>query len=554
MRAVKMSVKTVKVLATVGWLALAPLGSSADWSWEMPGEVYKEMDFSFRASVDRASKIFSQACEAERRGVRVTDLVPRFRAAVAEWRKLQIQAEAENFDETLISYSLFMQAYSRERAHDRHEAMKLYGELIDLHPDVEWIVIPAKYRVASCHYALGENKKGDRAIDAFIDEKANDGHTLMANALNTQAWRFWREGKYEEAMDDWQRILDDRYYANNRNLWNETRDLLIMLSLVTGDFDHFEDMVFQGVKDGDDKGRYERCRWAVDRAFLSVVHGYWGFRERCAERYPDEKERKKKLEESRRWFVKWFDGQRSIYEKTGHGTDYLFASLNVTLRFVGEKESAQVLARVKDYLRSEKKEDAVNARANEAINILIDAGKVDWARTIPDFMKGVLTQVWARYQIERRVSNWKDAIKHLEEYIARKPEASALRNAKGELAWICHYRVDQIERAVKLYLEIDDPPGTLWELVDCYRRLGKKKEAYTLLDEIASIFENQAARAVYAQAQYREQDGEKQKAITLYKRLLSQPEWKKTGESSSAHQALERLGVATGGAMTNEVR
>ena len=51
-----------------------------------------------------------------------------------------------------------------------------------------------------------------------------------------------------------------------------------------------------------------------------------------------------------------------------------------------------------------------------------------------------------------------------------------------------------------------------------------------------------------------EEDGNVKQAIAIYRRLLSQPEWKKTAESSWAHQALERHGVATGGAVVNEVR
>ena len=546
---------TNRIAAALCLMALAPLvAAAAGWSWEMPGSVYKELDFSSRAGVDRAAKIFNQALDAARRGVRVTDLVPRYRAAVAEWRKVQIQAEAENFDETLISYSLFMQAYSRERAHDLNEAIKLYGELVDLHPDVEWVFIPAKYRLAACHLALGESRKGHRAIDEFVADKAHDGHVLMANALNTQAWRLWGERRYEEAMDDWLRILDDRYAANNRDLWNATHDLLVVMSLVTCDFDRFDEMVFSGVKEDDAKGRYERCRWALDIAFRSIVYGHWGFGERTAERYPDKSERDRKMSEARKWFVDWFAARRETYEKTGHGTDYLFSSLRMCVYLGTADQTAKCLEKVKAYLRSEKNEGTVNSRANEAIGILLERGKADMARTVPDLMKGVLNQCWARYSIESRVGNWKGAAQNLEEYIARKPDPASLKRAKWALADIFRERLGEVEKAVKLYQEIDDPPGTLWALVDCYRRLGKKKEAYVALDEIASIFDKEAARAVLRQAQYREQDGEKAKAIALYKRLLSHPEWKKSGESSQAHQALERLGVATGGAMTNEVR
>lgn len=546
---------TMRISAVLLLLALAPLGAAADGrSWEMPAEVYRELDFSSRAGVDRAARVFAQACDAAQHGVRVADLAPRYRAAVAEWRKVQIQAEAENFDETLISYSLFMQAYARERAHDTNEAVKLYGELVELHPDVGWIALPAKYRIAVCHLSLGERKKGRREIDEFVADRTHDGHALMADALDTRAWSLWEERRYGEAMDDWLRILDDRYAANNRDRWNATLDLLVAVSLAACDFDRFDETVFAGVKESDVNGRCERCRRALDCAFRSVVHGQFGYRERCAERYPDAKERDRKAAEARRWFAQWFEGFRETYEKAGHGTDYLFAVLRTSLYFGSDAQTAKHLDDCIRYLREEKNESVVNARADEAIGVLLGCGKTDMARTVADTMKGALAQGWARYTIESRAGDWKGAVQHLEEYIARKPDPAMLKRAKWALADICRERTGEAERAVRLYREIDDPPGTLWALVDCYRRLGKKNEAYATLDEIASIFDKEAPRAVIRQAQYREQDGERDRAIALYRRLLSHPEWKKSGESSQAHQALERLGVATGGAMTNEAR
>ena len=107
--------------------------------------------------------------------------------------------------------------------------------------------------------------------------------------------------------------------------------------------------------------------------------------------------------------------------------------------------------------------------------------------------------------------------------------------------------------AIKLYEDINQPPGTLWDIQWCYRRLGEKKKAQGTLDEI-TFFPDQAARAVWTKAEYFREDGEKDKAIALYRRLLSQPEWKKTQESSLAHQRLEAWGIATGGAVINEVR
>ena len=107
---------------------------------------------------------------------------------------------------------------------------------------------------------------------------------------------------------------------------------------------------------------------------------------------------------------------------------------------------------------------------------------------------------------------------------------------------------------MKIYQDLNDPPRSLWGLAEALRESGKKNESYTTLTEIASIFPNDAPNAVLRMAQWKERDGDKEKAIALYRRLLSHPKWKQSSASSEAHQALERFGIATGGAMTNEVR
>lgn len=535
-------------------LAALPLLAFGEWSWEMPGSVYKELDFSFRAGVDRASKIFREAEDAARRGVRVTDLVPRYRAAVAEWRKVQIQAEAENFDETLLAYATFMQAYGRHKAHDINEAIKLYEETLELHPEVLWVDVAAKWQLACAYGELGNQRKRDQEVDEFIAEQTFDGNTLMANALSSRADRYWRQGKIDDAKEDWRRILGACYRQNNWPIWNGVRETLITLALASGDISAFEGFIFEDVKPDDVKGQYEACARGVGRAWSTVLDGAYGYWNHLEKLYPKEKERKAHIEKNRRWFLAWFDQQQPIYEKSGHGIDYLFTSLSLSVRLGDDKETEKRLQKVIAYLRGEKDAGTRNSRVQSVIGMLLSAGRNDQARQMPDFMAGVLLQVWTRYDIEHRLKNYKAAEQYLKEYIERKPGAAEVKKAKWRLAELYRGPLGQIDKAIALYLELDEPPATLWCLQDCYRAAGKKKDSYRVLDELASIFESEAPRAVMTQARYREQDGEQKLAIALYRRLLSHPEWKKSGESSAAHQALERLGVATGGAMTNEVR
>ena len=145
---------------------------------------------------------------------------------------------------------------------------------------------------------------------------------------------------------------------------------------------------------------------------------------------------------------------------------------------------------------------------------------------------------------------------YLTEYIGTQPppDPGALKGAKYDLAWYYRHRLGEPAKADKIYQELDDPPKSLWGLAAAFRESGKKKEAYTTLTELTSVFPDEAANAVLRYAQWKEADGEKEKAIGLYRQLLKNPKWKQSGASSQAHQALERYGIATGGAMTNEVR
>jgi len=109
------------------------------------------------------------------------------------------------------------------------------------------------------------------------------------------------------------------------------------------------------------------------------------------------------------------------------------------------------------------------------------------------------------------------------------------------------------EKAIPLFIEIADPPASLWALQECFWRVGKKSQAQATLTEIASIFPPEAARAMYQKADYYQRDNDKAQAIAHYRRILAHPDWKKSGEASNAHQRLEQLGVETGGAVIHGV-
>ncbi|MHC4885620.1 MAG: hypothetical protein ACYTGH_11100 [Planctomycetota bacterium] len=72
------------------------------------------------------------------------------------------------------------------------------------------------------------------------------------------------------------------------------------------------------------------------------------------------------------------------------------------------------------------------------------------------------------------------------------------------------------------------------------------------LTEVISMFPDWAARGVYQKAEYYRADGEKKKAVALYRQILKHEKWKKTREASGAHQRLEEWGFETGGGDIDE--
>ena len=141
----RFSMRPAAVFAAFALAAAAPaFGWEWEWNWRMPGDIYKGLEFESRNAVDRAYKATSAAMDAERARARPTDLVPRFRAAAAEWRKVEIQAESDNTSDALLAYAGFMQGYTRMKAHDVNEAVKFYGQVVDLYDDERWIAFPAR--------------------------------------------------------------------------------------------------------------------------------------------------------------------------------------------------------------------------------------------------------------------------------------------------------------------------------------------------------------------------------------------------------------------------
>lgn len=525
-------------------------------SWRIPVSEYRDLDFTVRSGIDRASKLFKSAVDFERGGGKVTEVIPRFRAAAAEWRKVQVQAEAENFNETVAAYSVFMQAYSKELSHDRNDAVKLYSEVIDIYPDVKFVALMAYYRLGCTQLAMGDLKRGMETVNSLVNEYGDEVDSVLADAMLMLADHLWNEKKTAEAQAKWTAMLDNAYCKNCYDQWNAARRNLMMTSFMAGDFEQFKTALFAEMPEGSSAEMIKR----IDEAY-SAYNGYFisghhsgRFQQFFEAAVPNAGDRSKRIAAKKKEFAVWFNGQGSVYEKANLGGRFKMMEFRIAVFTEGGEKLPQLLGSVKKLISAEKDIKTQVDYADGVIDSLRRIKRCDLARSVPDCVRSPLSAAWMRYEIEAGEHKWKEALVFLEEYLLHKPSSEQVKRVKYIMAEIYRDRLADYERAEKLYLDINDPPRSLWDLQLTYRKMGKKTQSYQLLNEIASIFPQQAANAVLTAARYYEEDGQKSKAISLYRQLLTHPEWKKSGASSQAHQALERYGIATGGAMINEVR
>lgn len=547
------------VFAFAALAALAPMRLSAwEWSssWRLRGDVYRTLDFSVRAAIDRATKAFEKALRDDESGrLSEQDRISVYRAAAAEWRKVQVQSETGDFDERVIAYSVFLQGCARERARDSNEALKLYGEVIELYPDIVYASLPAKFRLGSLQIAMGEGRKADITLGDLLDDPASQGSLIRAAALLLAGDRLWNSGKFVEGEKCWSEIISDGMKFAGPSRRSRARDRLMTVAMVSADFVRLDELSMLDRADNNQQ-RYEAARMVFDfsRNIIGGNQRHMGYAWRLSKLCPSESERKKRNERVRKAFFPWFASKRPMYEATGRIVDYLSDALIVAMLSGSGKEIDAKTADIEKFIRARKYDWTSLRIAHSAKNILCDARRFDQARRFPELLKKPLDAAWMRYEIESRAGKPAAAVVHLEEYLALKPPPDNARRAKRELAGLCRDHLGKYDKAIAIYQELNDPPGTLWDLHYTYRKAGRKNESYQVLTELESVFPREAPRAFLIHAQCLEADGKIKQAIALYRRLLSQPEWKKTHESSLAHQALERHGIATGGAVVNEAR
>ena len=191
-------------------------------------------------------------------------------------------------------------------------------------------------------------------------------------------------------------------------------------------------------------------------------------------------------------------------------------------------------------------------RAVAFIRKLREMKRITEAKLFLDLIQDPVKRAWTGAEIGWTARDGNYIVECLKP-IEAMPDPSVADSAKRNHAKCCQELLKDYDGAIKLYEEAPQPPATLWSVADCHRAAGRKPKAQAVLDEICSMFPNDAPNAMLRKGDWYRDDGDKKNAIGCYRRILAHAEWKKAGAASQAHQRLEAFGIGTGGAVLNDV-
>ena len=514
-----------------------------DWTWVFPSSTYKEIDMAPRSAVDRASKLMTDG-EKRRDQRQNNESISAFRAAAQEWDRFG--TEFLDSSEEALAYASFLKGYCLHMAKDRNKAIEAYTECVDLYDGLAAAGCAIYWR--GCAY--GDNGQGSRARqdwELLADSEDYERLPLRFSACNRLASSLWENGKIDEAIAAWQVVADgDR--AIHKKAFDEAQKSLFNARMLA-DFSGVAAEVSSSDKPADDLVKdideFRRRAWDI------AGNGWWRdpyFKSQASKKFKDVGAW---MNDYRKKVLEWFDKQKAAYEAANRSWDHAFASFDFWRNFDKKAASAKVPA-LGEMLRKTTDDKARDDRAVALIERLNWSQLYTEAGLVLECMKNPNRKAWAKHDIDGAKGDWKAAAADLAP-IESDPDEQTAGRAKREHAWICQNRLSEFDTAIKLYNDAPDPPGTLWRIAECYRGAGDKQKAFRQLVEIASVFPNEAARAMLQQGRWYNQDGDKKKAIGSFRQILANAEWKKTQAASDAHQELERLGIATGGAVVNEV-
>lgn len=516
----------------------------ASWSWKIPVNKYRNLDLSQRASVDRAQDLLVKGEAAERKREE-QEAITSYRAAAAEWKRFC----AEFFDapESAIAHCMFMQAYSTHMSKSRMAAIKMYTEVCDLYIEDEDIRVASLFWRGQAYMDSGDTGKAIADWTEIVKDEVAMDHLLAGVALERLADFMWKSAKWDEAEKYWDKIVKNKNKMQVVTVNTAYRSLMSKKAL-QGQWNEVTALV-EDARDNS-KGRADLAGNFYWSAWFWVYNDWRS--SYYEKRMKGKEEIEKRLVQFRKELVSWYERSASWFIEAGREWDHSLALFERRCLLDASKKSELAAAMAKSLKESAVEADEKEKRAKRLIDLFKKLELYIEARIMLELIPDQVNRLWTGYQIEDSAKEYKASLAILDQ-LEKNSDPDVVKRAKKTRAYVYKDKTHEYDKAVPIFIDLAEPPETLWALQDCYRKMGKKNEAQQTLTEIASMFPPEAAKAMFQKAEYYRQDDAKKEAIAHYRRIMNHPEWKKSPESSRSHQALEKLGIDSGGAVIHDV-
>ena len=533
------------------------------WQWNLPAMRYQRLNLSQRASVDRGNDLFTRGENAmrqsdwerrhgneTRRAAQDRDAIASFRASATEWRRFGM--EFVNAPEYIMGYTQFMQGLSLYGARDRYAAVRILTEVIDLYEEIPDIVVPALFWRGRAFADSGDTVKATTDWQMIVDTPEYMAHPLYFTAMLDLARQEWNRMRFDAAASRWERLIAMDEEKVPRDVLDDARTQLIIWYGFQDTWDRVTPLV-EAMARGNANRQIE-LNWHFLNHFWHFLGHDWrtSYFDKVY-RKPEDAERA--IAKVRLGIVNWFEKQAEVYVPFGDVRVWEHA-LQVFRyrRWIDNKRGPELAMALAKRMREDEGLDVATRqrRAGELIDALTQAEMFIEARSVLEQVTSPVQRLWNLYTIEHRANNRDEAVRVLIQ-LTQNSDFDTARHAKRTLAEYYRHYTNQQEEAIKLYTELADPPWTLWCIANSYERMRAWDRAQNVLSEIASIFPNDAARAMFEKGRLFEAAGNREQAIGAFRRILQHPEWKRASEASQAHQTLRSWGIDPGGGEIHEI-
>ncbi|MEI6148758.1 MAG: tetratricopeptide repeat protein [bacterium] len=517
----------------------------------------------------------------------------RYREAV-----VQYEAFSKEFSRSIaVPYAILRKGRSMQNDLKRGEAIKIYNDLMDYFPDRVAYAAPALFYIGECQLDNGNREVALKTWKELADDKDYRKHPIAAYALNALAGRLLEQGEVENAAKYYLQIAVDFRDPNWDAAWRAMGELLRIHVAVRPNVKVLREACTTlkgfGRRPGEYRGAEEDYFWSVvseqvgryghDNRTLDTEAkrkdfcGYWaGVMEGTQPTNDDFQIQAAGLRlayngKSDMW-VKRLDEQFAAYQKPAdYGRIVKWIGL-----YIGDKK------KVEEYYSKlifpKMQNSAIKALLFTVILQFPEMGKSTYFKLHFDAMDDkekcdvgirLFEFEFARELAVDMFHRMKDVDRARMEELRLWAKGGGKKEAEfglpladycvlvpayaKEAYWLkadLLRGIGKYREAIEAYMMSDDPPKNFYAIADCYVALGRTDAAVTQLREIEKFFVNEKSRASLKIADVYEGAGKRALCVAELRGVLEK--YPKSGESSTAHQRLQAMGILTKGGVHAE--